>query len=77
MSPGPSEPRLQVTEAGHDEIHKLVAATHDWLAAELADWGAQDDALLTRALDEMARQFIDQDAELAGARAPAALPSAT
>ena len=53
--------RLQVTDAGEREIQKLVTATHDWLAAELADWGAQDDALLTRALDDMARQFIDQD----------------
>ena len=68
--------RLQVTDRAQREIQKLVTATHDWLAAELADWGAQDDALLTRALDDMARQFIDQDPELAGSRAPAALPSA-
>ena len=53
------------------------AATHVWLAGELADWGAQDDELLSRALDDMAKQFIDQDPELTGSRAPAALPSAT
>jgi hypothetical protein len=51
-----------------------VVAAHDWLAGELADWGAQDDALLTRALNDMARQFVDQDPELAGNRAAAALP---
>lgn len=68
---------LHVTDAGEHEIGKLVTAAHDWLAAELADWGAQDDELLTRALDDMARQVIDQDTELGQPRAPAALPSAT
>jgi len=66
-----------VTDAGEREIRKLVTATHDWLAAELADWGAQDDELLTRALDDMAKQVVDQDAELGAARPPTALPSAT
>jgi len=68
---------LHVTDAGEHEIRKLVTATHDWLAAELADWGAQDDELLTRALDDMAKQVVDQDAELGAARPPTALPSAT
>ena len=67
--------RLQVTDAGAREIRKLVTAAHDWLSRELADWGAQDDELLTRALDDMAKQFVDQDAELGGVRARAALPS--
>jgi hypothetical protein len=69
--------RLQVTQAGAREIRKLVTATHDWLGTELADWGAQDDELLTRALDVMAKQVIDHDPELAGSRPAAALPRAT
>ena len=69
--------RLQVTEAGEREIQKLVAATHVWLAGELADRGAKDDELLTRALHDTAKQFIDQDPELTGTRAAAALPGAT
>jgi len=34
------------------------------VADELTDWGAGDDELLTRALDNMAKQFIDQDPQL-------------
>ena len=66
---------LHVTDAGEREIRKLVTATHDWLAAELADWGTQDDELLTRALDDMAKQVIDQDSDLAGSPVAAALPA--
>jgi len=40
-----------------------VGATRRWLADELTDWGAGDE-LLTRALDNMANQFIDQDPQL-------------
>jgi hypothetical protein len=59
---------LYLTEVGQREIDKLVGATHRWLAEELTDWGAGDDELLTRALDNMANQFIDEDPELLPAR---------
>jgi hypothetical protein len=74
---GGDDDRLQVTEAGEREIQKLITATHDWLASELADWGAQDDELLTRALHDMATQVIDQDPELSRPRPATALPAAT
>ena len=56
--------QLELTEVGQGEIDKLVGATRRWLADELTDWGAGDDELLTRALDNMANQFIDQDPQL-------------
>jgi hypothetical protein len=56
--------QLELTEIGQREIDKLVGATRRWLADELTDWGAGDDELLTRALDNMAKQFIDQDPQL-------------
>jgi hypothetical protein len=56
--------QLELTEVGQREIDKLVGATHRWLADELTDWGAADDELVTRALDNMANQFIDQDPQL-------------
>jgi hypothetical protein len=56
--------QLELTEVGQREIDKLVGATRRWLADELTDWGAGDDELLTRALDNMANQFIDQDPQL-------------
>ncbi len=52
---------LHLTEVGQREIDKLVGAIRRWLAEELTDWGAGDDELLTRALDNMANQFIDED----------------
>lgn len=55
---------LYLTEVGQREIDKLVGAIRRWLAEELTDWGAGDDELLTRALDNMANQFIDEDPEL-------------
>jgi hypothetical protein len=56
--------QLELTEVGQREIDKLVGATHRWLVDELTDWGAADDELLTRALDNMANRFIDQDPQL-------------
>jgi len=56
--------QLELTEVGQREIDRLVGATRRWLADELTDWGAGDDELLTRALDNMANQFIDQDPQL-------------
>ncbi len=62
LTGGDSE--LYLTEVGQREIDKLVGAIRRWLAEELTDWGAGDDELLTRALDNMANQFIDEDPEL-------------
>jgi hypothetical protein len=56
-----TDDRLTVTEEGRDEIQKVVTAARAWLATELADWGAGDDALLSQALTTMARQYVDQD----------------
>lgn len=56
--------RLRVTEAGQAEIEKIVAAARDWLATELADWGAADDELLRQAMSNMARQYVDHDPQL-------------
>jgi hypothetical protein len=52
--------QLAVTEAGALEVEKLVTALKAWLAGELADWGA-DDPELSRALGELATQFVNQD----------------
>ena len=52
--------QLAVTEAGALEVEKLVTALKAWLAGELADWGA-DDPELSRALSELATQFVNQD----------------
>jgi hypothetical protein len=43
-----------------NEVAKLVAALKAWLAGELADWGA-DAPELSRALGEVATQFVNQD----------------
>jgi EmrB/QacA subfamily drug resistance transporter len=55
--------RLELTEQGHEEIHKVIAGTRAWLASELSDWGADDDELLSRALTAMATRFVDEDAD--------------
>ena len=52
--------QLAVTEAGALEVSKLVTALKAWLADELADWGA-DDPELSRALGDLASQFVNQD----------------
>jgi len=54
---------LHLTESGREEIGHLVAARRAWLARELADWGAEDDALLTQALDDLARRMLEDDSE--------------
>jgi hypothetical protein len=41
-----------------------VAARRAWLARELADWGAEDDALLSEALDNLARRTLEEHTEL-------------
>ena len=54
--------RLELTELGHEEIHKVIASTRAWLASELSDWGADDDELLSEALTTLATRFVDEDA---------------
>jgi EmrB/QacA subfamily drug resistance transporter len=54
---------LQLTEAGQQEFNAIVAAMRAWLAAELSDWGAEDDALLSTALGSIARQIVDENPE--------------
>jgi EmrB/QacA subfamily drug resistance transporter len=54
--------RLALTSAGELEVAKLVAAFKAWLADELADWDA-DDPELSRALGDLATQFVNQDPE--------------
>ncbi|MFF5290022.1 MDR family MFS transporter [Paractinoplanes globisporus] len=56
-----TEDRLTVTPLGRTELERLVAAVRAWLAAELADWGADDDAQLRAALTALARRLVDDD----------------
>ena len=56
-----TEERLTVTPSGRTELEKLVATVRAWLAAELADWGAADDAQLHTALTALARRLVDDD----------------
>ncbi len=55
---------LRVTEEGRAEIQKVVTAARAWLATELADWGAHDDELLSQAMTNMAREYVDQNPQL-------------
>jgi hypothetical protein len=55
---------LSLTDTGRREIAGLVQARRAWLARELSDWGAEDDALLGEALDNLARRMLEQDPEL-------------
>jgi hypothetical protein len=59
---GGSDEELRLTDLGQQEVDKLVATIRAWLAAELADWGAADDELLTTALLNIARQVVDDEA---------------
>ncbi|WP_256206806.1 MDR family MFS transporter [Nocardioides luteus] len=52
-----------LTEAGKEELAKLVAAFKAWLAAELADWGA-DDAKLDEALAVLSRKLVEGENDL-------------
>jgi len=63
--------RLELTEQGHEEIHKVIAGTRARLASELSDWGADDDELLSKALTAMATRFVDEDADRRLEPAPA------
>jgi hypothetical protein len=59
---------IELTGAGRDEIDNLVATARAWLAEELADWGADDDAVMTEALQGMAEQFVQEDPEMVPSR---------
>jgi len=56
-----------LTEAGKEELDKLVAAFKEWLATELSDWGA-DDAKLDEALAVLSRKFVEGEHDV---RSPA------
>jgi len=43
-------------------MHKVIAGTRAWLESELRDWGAADDELLSEALNNLAIQFVNEDA---------------
>jgi hypothetical protein len=62
---------LALTDAGSREIELLVGAIRQWLATELADWGADDSAALDQALGELARRFVDEASELTRPATPA------
>jgi len=55
---------LALTDTGREEIARLVMAWRVWLSRELGDWGAQDDALLGAALDNMAHRLLDESPAL-------------
>jgi hypothetical protein len=54
---------LRLTDRGHAEMAKYVAAMRAWLAEELADWGV-DDVQLGAALGDLATRFVEQTPEL-------------
>jgi DNA-binding PadR family transcriptional regulator len=54
---------FELTDQGHEEIHRVIVRTREWLASELSDWGAADDALLSEALNALATRFVDEDAD--------------
>ena len=54
---------LHLTPLGQDEIGKYVVAMRAWLAAELADWGA-DEGQLANALGDLATEVRRTDPEL-------------
>ena len=55
---------LTLTPQGEQQIGRLVEARRRWLARELIDWGADDDALLSQALDNLARRLVSESADL-------------
>ncbi|MFE3997218.1 MDR family MFS transporter [Nocardioides sp. YIM B13467] len=61
------ETAYALTEAGREELAKLVAAFKEWLATELSDWGA-DDAKLDEALAVLSRKFVEGEQDV---RSPA------
>lgn len=61
-----TDDHLQLTDLGHVEMDKLITSLRRWLAAELADWGADDDDQLSAALAELAKGMITEDAPIPG-----------
>ncbi|HEU5265399.1 MAG TPA: MFS transporter, partial [Jatrophihabitans sp.] len=72
-----TEDRLAVTESGRAELEKVIATMREWLAAELVDWGAADDARLGAALSALARRLVDDDEQLPPLPAQPALSGGT
>jgi hypothetical protein len=54
---------FRLTPAGEAEVGKVVTAMRTWLAAELADWEA-DDQELAAALGDLATKFVEQEPDL-------------
>ena len=54
---------LTVTPEGDREIAKVITAARQWLIDELADWGARDDELFGKAVENAARSWVDEDEE--------------
>jgi EmrB/QacA subfamily drug resistance transporter len=52
---------LIVTAEGSQEIAKVVVAARQWLIDELADWGARDDELFAKAVENAARSWVNED----------------
>jgi hypothetical protein len=55
---------MRVTPDGTAEFVKVINAVCGWLAEELSDWGADDDVTLTAALDDFARRWVNEEADL-------------
>jgi EmrB/QacA subfamily drug resistance transporter len=55
---------LALTDTGRQAIAEIVSAWRAWLARELSDWGAEDDALLDEALDNISRRLLDESPAL-------------
>jgi hypothetical protein len=53
--------QLSVTDAGNQEIAKVITAARQWLVDELADWGARDDELFAKAVENAARTWVDEN----------------
>ena len=65
---------LTLTEAGEVEMQKLVVGMRAWLAAELADWGPDDEELST-ALGDLATRFVEQAPDLSPTLAASGRPA--
>jgi EmrB/QacA subfamily drug resistance transporter len=51
---------IALTDEGARESALLFDARRRWLARELSDWGAEDDVLLSEALDNIAKRLLDE-----------------
>jgi EmrB/QacA subfamily drug resistance transporter len=51
---------LSVTPEGNQEIAKVIRAARQWLIDELGDWGARDDELFAKAVENAARSWVNE-----------------